>query len=1213
MEATRQRLGDQRRAIVNNKLLPLNTLQEIKADVSALLQMTDQTSSPPTHSQITQPNTDVTLGRERMRWTDDINEAIVKCYYEVTDFEKDMTMYRKKLREKFIQQFPNLANLSEQRISDQYRAIIRNKYITEHRIKELRQEVEDQFPHSQNFETPLNDQQFETQPTLDSQITHDELNITQPNDTDEQSENTNTIQNSFQKYVEPSVIENTFETSFNKFKNIDPLERPYIPKQIPSRKLAFIVDCLNKNIIPNYLNNDQDFTTLHAIIYSAAYTAAICNNTKIHETNNTFTKRIRKPCWQIRMENKINKLRSDIGRLTQYMKGNRNAKIVRTVEEIKNKHKTHATYENPNSELVHFLDTLKQKLNATASRLKRYLTCTKRKQQNTQFHNNEKNFYRNLSSNNNSTQIRNNNTTPEQQELRQFWANIWENPVQHNNDAKWIEEINKTTNIPDMNFEFITVETFIQVINRTHNWKSPGTDNIHNYWYKKLTCTHPYIHNHINKFLETPDTLPNFITQGVTYMIPKDTDTSNPAKYRPITCLQTIYKILTSCISETIYKHLDENNILAEEQKGCRKYSKGCKEQLTIDAIVMREAFRKRKNIHTMFIDYQKAFDSVPHTWLFYVLNLYKIHPTIVTFLKSATQKWQTVLKIKQSGNSLTTDPIRIQRGIFQGDALSPLWFCLALNPLSTLLNDSQIGFRLTSNRHDPVLSHLLYMDDIKLYGSSKEDLFHLADITQEFSNDIHMQFGIDKCKTHSVERGKIQHNPYSLETGEQITTMDEIDTYKYLGFHQSRQIQQKQTKLELKTKFKQRLKLILNTHLNSKNLVKAINTYAIPVLTYSFGIITWSKTDLDTLQRTINTSLTKFRKHHPKTCTQRLVLARSEGGRGIIDIKNLHNKQITALRSYFHEKANKVPLYRHLIDSDKKLTPLNLNDRNHQLNEQQSTTQDKLSIWAQKSLHGRHRADLTQPHVDKNASNAWLRRGELFPETEAFMLAIQDQVIATRNYRKHITKELTFDLCRHCNSAPETIQHITGACKTLVQSDYKHRHDQVASIIHQYLAHKHNIISQKAPYYKYSPAVVSENNNFKIYWDRTILTDKTIHFNRPDITIHDKNNNIVYLIDIAIPNTHNLQSTVSEKISKYQDLAIELKTQWHAHTVYIVPIVISSTGVVPTSLNKSLEVLQISPKIIPLLQKAVILNTCRITRKFLSSDPSTLHAVTLG
>jgi len=64
---------------------------------------------------------------------------------------------------------------------------------------------------------------------------------------------------------------------------------------------------------------------------------------------------------------------------------------------------------------------------------------------------------------------------------------------------------------------------------------------------------------------------PDFLVQGITYLLPKSQDCQDLSKYRPITCLCTIYKIYTACIAEKIYKHLDANKLLAEEQQGCIK------------------------------------------------------------------------------------------------------------------------------------------------------------------------------------------------------------------------------------------------------------------------------------------------------------------------------------------------------------------------------------------------------------------------------------------------------------------------------------------------------------------------------------------------------------------------------------------------------------------------------------------------------------------
>ena len=148
-----------------------------------------------------------------------------------------------------------------------------------------------------------------------------------------------------------------------------------------------------------------------------------------------------------------------------------------------------------------------------------------------------------------------------------------------------------------------------------------------------------------------------------------------------------------------------------------------------------------------------------------------------------------------------------------------------------------------------------------------------------------------------------------------------------------------------------------------------------------------------------------------------------------------------------------------------------------------------------------------------KEASHAWLSWGGVFPETEGFMLAIQDQVVHTKNYSKYIIRDpsITSDLCRRCFSKPETIQHITAACAQLTQSDYKHRHDQVGNIVYQKIALKYKLINTITPYYNYTPNVVAENNSCRRYWDRSIIIDKTVRHNRPDITlvVKEKKNNI--------------------------------------------------------------------------------------------------------
>lgn len=203
-----------------------------------------------------------------------------------------------------------------------------------------------------------------------------------------------------------------------------------------------------------------------------------------------------------------------------------------------------------------------------------------------------------------------------------------------------------------------------------------------------------------------------------------------------------------------IYRHCEINNILAEQQKGCKRGSQGCKEQLLVDSIIMKQAYKTNRNIYTAYIDSRKAFDSVPHSWLLEVLNIYKINPALSQFLKYSMTQWRTSLTTKNNANGIPPISIPIKTGIFQADSFSHLWFCLALNPLSNILNNLNKGYIVHRNQNTSYrLSHLLYVDDIRIYGSTAKELKEALTMIEIFSNDVRMKFGIEKYKTQSIYR----------------------------------------------------------------------------------------------------------------------------------------------------------------------------------------------------------------------------------------------------------------------------------------------------------------------------------------------------------------------------------------------------------------------------------------------------------------------------
>ena len=78
-------------------------------------------------------------------------------------------------------------------------------------------------------------------------------------------------------------------------------------------------------------------------------------------------------------------------------------------------------------------------------------------------------------------------------------------------------------------------------------------------------------------------------------------------------------------------------------------------------------------------------------------------------------------------------------------------------------------------------------MDDIKLYAASQTKLNSLFKITEQFTRDIRMEFGISKCKAQHITRGKWVESETEITLNDEILqNMQNNETYKYLGFQQS-------------------------------------------------------------------------------------------------------------------------------------------------------------------------------------------------------------------------------------------------------------------------------------------------------------------------------------------------------------------------------------------------------------------------------------------
>jgi len=128
-----------------------------------------------------------------------------------------------------------------------------------------------------------------------------------------------------------------------------------------------------------------------------------------------------------------------------------------------------------------------------------------------------------------------------------------------------------------------------------------------------------------------------------------------------------MYKTLTGIIAKRISTHLEEQSLLPAEQKGCHPGSKSCKDQLMISKTIYEGCRRRNKNLSIAWIDYQKAFDSVPNSLVEKSIELVGVNTKIFRFCKWSMEKWNTGLILKMKQEVMQSQPIQIRRGIFQG------------------------------------------------------------------------------------------------------------------------------------------------------------------------------------------------------------------------------------------------------------------------------------------------------------------------------------------------------------------------------------------------------------------------------------------------------------------------------------------------------------------------------------------------------------------
>nr|CAD2154968.1 unnamed protein product [Meloidogyne enterolobii] len=322
--------------------------------------------------------------------------------------------------------------------------------------------------------------------------------------------------------------------------------------------------------------------------------------------------------------------------------------------------------------------------------------------------------------------------------------------------------------------------------------------------------------------------IPKIWRTSIIIPIHKKGDKSDPNNYRPISLTCTLCRVLERLISIEIIKFLNKKSYFSDDQYAFLT-NRSTSTQLLVMLNDFYNVIQENKSIDIVYIDFAKAFDSVPINRILYKLKSIGIAGKIYTFIKNFLENRTFRVKIE---NTLS-DSYPTLSGVPQGSVLGPLLFLIYINDLPKYLPE---GIHIK-----------IYADDVKLYIEHNNDLrtevlSEALSCIEQWSFLNGLDISLEKCVTLYIGKNNNKRT-YKL-LGKQIS---EVDSVRDLGItiDSSLSFSQHYEKIIKNAYFltHQIFRVIKTKDINK--LVFCYKTYVRPCLEYATEV--WNPSKLET------------------------------------------------------------------------------------------------------------------------------------------------------------------------------------------------------------------------------------------------------------------------------------------------------------------------------------------------------------------------------
>ena len=560
--------------------------------------------------------------------------------------------------------------------------------------------------------------------------------------------------------------------------------------------------------------------------------------------------------------------------------------------------------------------------------------------------------------------------------------------------------------------------------------------------------------------------LPSALDEARTTLIPKETGTVDPAKFRPI----TVTSVLTRLFHRILGSRIEKGCPINQRQKAFRKID-GMSENIFLLRFLIAKATdsRRPRPLYLCFLDVRKAFDSVSFESLFLGLARVGVPQHLITYIKNV---YETRFTRVYSGRN-KSDPIRPKKGVSQGDPTSGPLFNIIIDWVLSEL-DPTIGFPLAEEltQLSELLTYLAFADDLVLAAQSIFDLNRQVGLCVDALRKCGLEVNASKCRVLAIKvdghtRQWVCDGEAEVAIGENLVPtikMSDLITesrYKYLGI----QFGASGTFLNVENRLESELNQAKRAPLRPEQKMFVLRQNILPALNHQLVLANVAVGKLRHFDRRIRASVREWL-HIPHDTPLAYFYANpKDGGLGLMCLEY----QVPAWkgRRLANLTASKDPLVKILINSSwfqnltnkwrnpivLKVTSVDVEQAGEQTHEyvMNRSKQERDQGWARALYDGSWDGKGLRETACSWQTQRWIASGGNLVTGKRFCgaIALRGGLLPCKARSTRGTQRA--NLPRHCDCCgpgyPETLFHILQVCPR-THGPRSRRHNEVCRLL---------------------------------------------------------------------------------------------------------------------------------------------------------------------